>query len=69
MIGIYSTNSTTSPVSWIDWPHSSAYIWLKTVSAAETRRIWHAYPVLNSGKGGDDLISVLASRMRPKPLS
>ena len=39
---------------WQDWPYSNAEAYLEQVGEAEAARRWHAYPVLDYGKGWDE---------------
>lgn len=40
---------------WQDWPYSSAAGWLEKIGASEAQRLWEQYPVLDYGKGWDDV--------------
>jgi len=39
---------------WVDWPYSSAGIYLDKLGRKEAERIWKEYPLLDYGKGWDD---------------
>jgi putative transposase len=39
---------------WQDWPFSSVQDYLQEIGRTEAERLWHAYPVLDYGKGWDD---------------
>jgi putative transposase len=40
---------------WQDWPYSSAIEYLAAVGPGRAAELWHAYPVLDYGRGWDDL--------------
>ena len=40
---------------WQDWPYSSAIEYLAAVGKARAEEIWRDYPILDYGKGWDDL--------------
>ena len=39
---------------WTEWPWSSATDYLEQVGQEEALQLWHAYPILDYGKGWDD---------------
>ncbi|MFC7338369.1 transposase [Haloferula chungangensis] len=41
--------------NWLDWPFSSAQDYLNEVGRAEAIKIWKNFPILDYGKGWDDL--------------